>query len=189
MLVVEFPQLSDMRVLDLGGTPWSWQYAPVRPRRVVTLNIDRVQGPPWVEVMQGDACDPPGSVREAHFDLIFSNSVIEHVGGRWRRQAFAKTVREMAPHHWVQTPARSFPIEPHWLFPGFQFLPVGAKAVISRRWKFAHVEIDSSDRGAALESVLDVELVSLPEFRHLFPDSRLVRERMFGLTKSLIATK
>ncbi len=35
---------------------------------------------------------------------------------------------------WVQTPYRYFPIEPHWIFPGFQFLPLSARTEISRRW-------------------------------------------------------
>ena len=28
----------------------------------------------------------------------------------------------------VQTPYRYFPVEPHWLFPGLQFLPMGLRA-------------------------------------------------------------
>ena len=38
-LIEVFPSLSEMRVLDLGGTPESWQLAPVLPKSVTTLNV------------------------------------------------------------------------------------------------------------------------------------------------------
>jgi hypothetical protein len=189
MLLEHFPDLGAMRVLDLGGTPWSWDWAPARPAKVVTLNLGPLGGPPWVQSLVGDACDPPPDVRAMEFDLVYSNSVIEHVGGRWRRQAFSAVVHELAAHHWIQTPARSFPIEPHWLFPAFQFLPVAIRAKVSKQWKFSHVFADPGHGEDPVNDVLAVELLSVPEFRDLFPKSTLVRERVLGLTKSLIAVK
>lgn len=63
------------------------------------------------------------------FDLVYSNSVIEHVGGHARSCDFAGMVKTLARRHWgVQTPYRYFSIEPHWLFPGLQFLPQSARA-------------------------------------------------------------
>ena len=41
-------------------------------------------------------------------------------------------MRELAQLHWVQTPYRYFPVEPHFLFPGFQFLPLTVRAVLMR---------------------------------------------------------
>jgi hypothetical protein len=189
MLFERFPRLGDMRVLDLGGTPWSWEYAPARPQRIVTLNLEPLPGPDWVESMVGDACAPPPEVEGQEFDFVYSNSVIEHVGGHWRRSGFADVVRRVAPHHWIQTPARSFPLEPHWLFPGFQYLPVGARAAIAKRWRFGHMGADATSEQDGVASVLSVELVSVPEMRLLFPDSELVRERVIGLTKSLVAVR
>jgi SAM-dependent methyltransferase len=56
------------------------------------------------------------------FDLAYSSSVIEHVP-RERRAAFANELKRVAPGWYVQTPARSFPIEPHALLPFAHWLP------------------------------------------------------------------
>jgi hypothetical protein len=65
----------------------------------------------WITAVQGDACD----LRDAEFDPVYSNSLIAHLRGHARRCDFASVVHAMASHHWVQTPYRYFPIEPHWL--------------------------------------------------------------------------
>src|SRR6202140_4486138 len=60
---------------------------------------------------------------DGEFDLVYCSSVIEHVA-RERRAAFAREVRRVGRGWFVQTPARSFPIEPHALLPGAHWLPV-----------------------------------------------------------------
>lgn len=188
-LHAEFPDLEDMTVVDLGGTVSSWRRAPVRPRRVVVLSFEPegADDVDWIESHHADACDLPAEHRDLHADLVYSNAVIEHVGGAERRQRFADTVHRLADHHWVQTPYRYFPIEPHWLFPGFQFLPVAARVEISRRWGLVHTP--NRDRQAAIDNVLSVELIGLTEMRSLFPTSRIVCERAAGLVKSIIAVR
>ena len=64
---------------------------------------------------------------DGEFDLAYCSSVIEHVP-RERRAAFAAELRRVARGWYVQTPARSFPIEPHSLLPGAHWLPRGAAA-------------------------------------------------------------
>jgi hypothetical protein len=56
------------------------------------------------------------------FDLAYCSSVIEHIP-RERRQAFAAEVRRVARGWFVQTPAYSFPVEPHALLPFAHWLP------------------------------------------------------------------
>ena len=53
---------------------------------------------------------------DGEFDLAYSSSVVEHVPPE-RRAAFASEVRRVARGWYVQTPARSFPVEPHALLP------------------------------------------------------------------------
>jgi SAM-dependent methyltransferase len=60
---------------------------------------------------------------DGQFDLAYSSSVVEHVAPE-RRAAFAAEVRRVARGWFVQTPARSFPIEPHALLPFAHWLPV-----------------------------------------------------------------
>ncbi len=59
---------------------------------------------------------------DGEFDLVYCSSVIEHVPPP-RRAAFAAEVRRVGRGWFAQTPARSFPIEPHSLLPGAHWLP------------------------------------------------------------------
>lgn len=187
-LVRRFPGLATMRVLDLGGTPDFWRSAPVRPRFVTTVNLDTKYEPdePWLHHVVGDACLHDTLDRcPGEYDLVVSNSLVEHVGGYQRRRDLAAVVRAAAPAYWVQTPDRYFLVEPHYVAPGFQFLPVSARARLVSRWPLAHERVHTTE--AALAQVLTIDLIGVAELRHLFPASTIWRERMFGLSKSLVA--
>jgi hypothetical protein len=188
-LLRRFPDLAAMRVLDLGGVPGQWVGRSVRPAQVVSVNLEGHPpvDEPWLTAVRGDACDLPAGLRRERFDLVHSNSVLEHVGGHARRLAFAATVHAAADHHWIQTPYRYFPVEPHWVFPGFQFLPVRARVELSLRWPLGHIR--SADRAAALADVTWVELLGRTEMQAYFPGSEIWPERFAGLTKSLVAVR
>jgi len=191
MLLERFPDLRDLRVLDIGGTVESWQAAPVQPTSLVLLNMEffgLVEPRTTWRLVTGDACDPPAELVGQRFDLVFSNSVIEHVGGHARRQAFAATVLAYGEHHWVQTPYRYFPLEPHWVFPGMQFMPLAARAQVSARWPLGWLpKSEHPDPVTHVELVLGVDLLSKTSLHHYFPASELLTERVGPLTKSLIA--
>ena len=164
-----FPAVEKMSVVDLGGTVETWLRAPVRPAQVTIVNLFEpgLSDDPRLVPVFGDACDAATALAEAgcevNYDLAFSNSLIEHVGGHARRQALAEQVLALAPRHWVQTPYRYFPMEPHWLFPLMQFLPVVARRAIAYRWPLAHTRPDS--RAQAENEVLWTELISVTELR------------------------
>ncbi len=182
-----FPDLADMSVIDLGGRLGTWMRAPVRPKRVHMVNLAAPPAdlPEWAEFDQGDACALPAHIASRRYDLVFSNSVIEHVGGHERRERFAESVHLLADAHWVQTPYRYFPVEPHWLAPGMQFLPVAARVRYARLWPlgFRH----DNTRQKVLDRVLNVELIDRAQMHYYFPESALRVERIFGIPKSLIA--
>jgi hypothetical protein len=190
-LLRRFPGLPDMRVLDLGGTTWFWTLSPVKPKSLVIVNLDegclRDDLPPWISTVRADACNLPPEVLDMSFDLVFSNSLVEHVGGPSRREVLAGTIARLSDHYWVQTPARSFPLEPHWMFPGFQFLPVATRAAISRRWPLSPPNLRRRSRREAIDDVLEVELLNTTEMKRLFPDAELWPERFLGLKKSIVA--
>lgn len=191
MFAAHFPEVGDMRVLDLGGTTFTWVSAPVRPREVVVVNMKpQPSEVDWISTLVADACALPRQVTDQSFDLVYSNSVIEHVGGHARREAFAAAVRNGAARYWVQTPYRYFVIEPHWLFPGFQFLPVAIRAELTRRWKLGHRRAGRHPPDLAVAKVLDVELLSKAEMRHYVADcTTVLSETFLGLVKSIIAVK
>ncbi len=68
---------------------------------------------------------------DGEFDLVYCSSVIEHVPPA-RRAAFAAEVRRVGRGWFVQTPAVSFPIEPHALLPFAHWLPAGLRR---RYWR------------------------------------------------------
>jgi hypothetical protein len=188
-----FPDIEQMRVVDLGGTVESWRRAPVQPREVVVVNLLEPgdADTSWLVPVLGDACDARGVLAasgvDASFDLVFSNSLLEHVGGHAHRVALAREVRELAPRHWVQTPYRYFPVEPHWVFPMMQFLPVAARTRVARDWPLVHTRAASAEE--ALADVQWTELIGITELRGYFPDSEVVMERMGGLVKSIVAVR
>lgn len=181
-----FPDLEDMRVLDLGGTAISWRVLDLRPQSVTLVNLDDAEDPPelWIERIKEDAC--VGGFGK--YDLVFSNSLMEHLGGHARRQRFADVVRESAPSWWIQTPYRYFPIEPHWIFPFFQFLPFAARVAVCQHWHTLHME-STPERAQAAELVASVELISATEMRTYFPESSIWFERVAGAPKSLVAVR
>ncbi|MHA6758526.1 class I SAM-dependent methyltransferase [Streptacidiphilus sp. PAMC 29251] len=185
-----FPGIGEMSVIDLGGTVETWLRAPVRPARVHVVNLledPPAEVPDWIRAEFSDATALSERILATEYDLVYSNSVLEHVGGHTQRLRFAEAVHRLAPRHWVQTPYRYFPIEPHWLFPGFQFLPLAARAELARYWPLAHSRAGSTEEG--LRSAMCTELISRSEMQHYFPHSRVINEHMAGLVKSLIAAK
>ncbi len=187
-LMATFPDLASMRVLDLGGAPPFWRALGVRPARVTVLNLLQLDAPePWMQTVVGDACAPPPAISTERYDLVVSNSVIEHVGGHAQRQRFAEVVHRSADRHWVQTPYRYFPVEPHWLCPGMQFLPLRARAALTRYWPLSPGR--ASNLAEAVENAAWVELLSATEMRAYFPSSRIWYERIGGLVKSVTAIR
>jgi hypothetical protein len=182
-----FPDLPQMSVIDLGGRIGPWKRAPVRPKHVHVVNLEPPPSevPEWAELDHGNACSLPAHITRRRYDLVFSNSVIEHVGGHERRERFAEAVHLLADAYWVQTPYRYFPLEPHWMAPGMQFLPVAARAEVCRRWPLAYAP--GGTREEAVKRVLQVELLDRTQMRYYFPDSVLRTEKIFGVPKSLIA--
>jgi len=198
LLLARFPNLADMRVLDLGGEAHTWTALEAGPREVTLLNIpwraeeqaQELAGRPeaaWLTPVGGDACDPPAELRDDHFDLVYSNSVIEHVGGHQRRRAFSYYAQALGDHHWIQTPNRYFPVEPHWVCPGMQYLPPRARAAVTTVWPIGNYTRRRESLTQRMGDVLAVELLSASELRFYFPQSKIVRERVAGLAKSLIA--
>lgn len=172
-------------MLDLGGTAGYWRSAPVRPEHVTVVNLSpETSGEPWITTVTGDACTFQTG---GQFDVVISNSLLEHVGGPARRRQVADVVHVAADRHWIQTPYRYFPIEPHWLFPGLQWLPIPVRVLVTRHWPLGHRHAKTRDE--ALDLVLEVDLVTRTEMASLFPHSRLWSERWAGLTKSLVAIR
>jgi hypothetical protein len=187
-LLTTFPDLPSMRVIDIGGTEAFWRRHEEHPAHVTLVNLRQQDSatPAWLHSIVADACNLPPDLGE--FDLALSNSVIEHVGGHWRRQRFAEGIRSIAPRYWVQTPYRYFPIEPHFVFPFFQHLPRAAQARIAVAWPLGNYG-GLDDLDAAIGHVQNIELLGRAEMGWYFSDAEILTERALGLPKALIAIK
>jgi Methyltransferase domain len=177
-------------ILDIGGYPVTWSHFPQKPS-VVTLNlhaVDFVQTPdfPPIQTAIGDGCRL--EYADESFDIVFSNSVIEHLGSFERQNAFASEARRVGRSLWVQTPAKEFFVEPHLLTPFIHFFPISFQRRLIRH--FTTWGIVTKPSPVAVEAFLqEVRLLSFAEMQQLFPDCVIRRETFLGFTKSYIAIR
>ncbi|MDZ7637723.1 MAG: class I SAM-dependent methyltransferase [Bryobacterales bacterium] len=180
---------AETRILDVGGSPDTWRLLPIEPC-VTLLNIpmsieERERRFAWVA---GDGCALPFADRS--FDIVFSNSVIEHVGDPARQQAFARETMRVGKRYFVQTPNAGFPVEQHLFMPLLHWLPRSLQRAIVHR--FTVWEMVARPRADQREFYLrhyleDVRLLWGRELAALFPDGHLRKERVLGIAKALIA--
>ena len=188
-----------LRILDVGGTPEIWALLRIpEGGRVVLLNMPRADARPdasskdsvtaGLEYVYGDGCYLPFA--DQAFDIVFSNSVIEHVGGADAQARFAREVARAGRGYWVQTPNRYFPIETHLLTPMVHLLPRSWRASIVRRftvWQWIQRPAADQKHFYIEHFISDIRLLSAGDMRRLFPDAIILRERFLMFTKSLIA--
>lgn len=174
----------EIQILDVGGVWKYWtstHFKYLRQSHIVLLNLTEQEIPEqWKERMEciiGDATDMR-QYEDGQFDVCFSNSVIEHVGGFKNQKKMASEVVRVGKIGYLQTPNRYFPIEPHFLFPFFQFLPDRIAEFLVMKGK----KIKNREKAHSL--VKSVRLLNKRELESLFPDARIEKERVFGLTKS-----
>lgn len=187
----EFGVTSETRILDVGGTPFNWLLLDVRPR-ITIVNMPRAREA-FDEHFTCVFADGRALPFADHsFDIVFSNSVIEHVGDRESQRQFAEEITRVGRAYWVQTPNRMFPVEPHLLTPFLHFLPAAWQRRIARKFTvWALIERPSPDRWEFyIEHYLrDIRLLDAGDMQRLFPGAEIVRERLGGLTKALIAVR
>ena len=179
-------------ILEVGGTEKYWQaFGSSLPAglEIVLLNTDPVPRASnrIFRNQTGDACDM-SEYPDNSFDLVHSNSVIEHVGPWARMAAMASEIQRVAPRYFVQTPNYWFPVEAHVRIPFFHWMPEPWRVSFMLRrghgfWPRA------TDLGDAVSIVQSAVLLDFRQMSFLFPQAKIERERFIGLTKSLIAIK
>jgi hypothetical protein len=193
----KFRQLMAMscieRLLDVGGNPGDWYGRGELVMAVDALNLQShhisnvPENSPCITSLAGDGTHLPFG--DQSYELVYSNSVIEHVGDQAAREAFALEIRRVGRKIWVQTPAYGCPIEPHYLGLFVHWLPR------SWQWPFIRWTTFIGLTGAAgedgLKSIMETtELLRKKEFQKLFPDCEIWVERLFWVfPKSYVAYK
>jgi hypothetical protein len=163
----------DSAIVDVGCGERG--LAAFGPQLAIT-GVDRVPRPGYAEgarrFVQADATALPFA--DGEFDIAYSNSVVEHIVDPEARQRFADEVRRVARGYFIQTPDRWFPVEPHSLLPLVHWLP---RRLGRRLWRL----------GVSADPFDETQLLGPRDLRRLFPDARIVRERLGPLTKSIVA--
>lgn len=182
------PQPNDL-LLDIGGYPYFWEEAPFVVTRIDTLNLN-VRGiaqknKRGVEIqhIHGDACKLP--FPDQSYDMVFSNSVIEHVGSWENQQLFALEAKRVGKKLWIQTPAYIFPLEPHCLAPFIHWLPWNIRKYILR---FTPCGLASKDYSEFYAMMKDTRILTKKELRSLFPQCEIHTEFfLWVLPKAYVA--
>ncbi|MGI8886914.1 MAG: class I SAM-dependent methyltransferase [Gaiellaceae bacterium] len=183
LFLEELQPTAETRVLDVGADelgfgegdgcstlnffeelyPW--------PEQITALGLQDGRGfrarYPHIPYVQGDACALPFA--DGEFDIVFSNAVIEHVGGRGRQQLFVSEALRVGRRVFLTTPNRGFPVEVHTRLPIVHWLPD----------RLAHRVYDVAGTNFAKH----IHLLSKDALESLFPG----RVRIVNLGLTLVA--
>ena len=185
-------QKDHFKILDIGGDIqyWKnigWQH-PACKIHLLNLYESKV---PENEIQQFSSSVGNGlslEYKKGEVDLIFSNSVIEHVGSYANQQIFAGEVRRVSDKYIVQTPSIWFPLEPHSLIPLFQFLPHPIRALLIMTFNINYFPKAKTYKAAIIVSHSTL-MFTHKRFKQLFPEAEIQVERFLGIPKSYTAIK
>jgi SAM-dependent methyltransferase len=171
-------------ILDLGGQPKFWDAVPF-PLRLTILNLPGTVNPIEsnhhdIHYVEGDACNVD-AIGDGSFEIVFSNSVIEHVGPSNKQASFAHEVRRLGRSYWVQTPSKWFPVEAHSGMPFWWFYPDKVRRFFIDRW---HKTLPGNPWTQMIE---ETSVLSKDQMAHLFPEATILVETFLGIPKSYIA--
>jgi hypothetical protein len=182
-----------IKIIDIGGRPSIWernlielqQVFPKTRFEITVANIQQYSSDfDNIQCVLANATSMK-QFRDDEFDVAFSNSVIEHVGEYKAQEKMSKEVLRIGKKFFIQTPNYYFPIEPHFLFPCFQFLPLEIKV-----WLISNFDLGwrkkTSNRENALMLINSVKLLTRKQLMALFPEGKIFEERILALTKSFI---
>lgn len=183
------------RILDIGGAYVYWQSVPSEffERFNIQIVLLNLTAPPLPSgstrfiSLSGDACNLE-NFSDSQFDLVHSNSVIEHVGSWQNMQRMSKEMDRVGRAIYIQTPYFWFPVEPHFVTPFLHWFPLSIRCKLAMlmsmgNWPKAK-SLDEAVRAQQSSTLLDLDMM-----RELFPGAVFQFERFIGLPKSIIAIK
>lgn len=188
LLLKHFAKTEKIKILDVGGTAYFWEDKNIfKSSRldITLLNLTEEKNLP--KNMQSVAADATNIqiFERGSFDVVFSNSVIEHLYTWENQMKMANECMRVGNFFFIQTPNKHFPIEAHYVLPFVQYFPknwtynILTKTKLSRglRWK-------PEDAQQYLD---EIRLLSIKEMKSLFPMSNIYLEKFMGLNKSITA--
>ena len=135
---------------------------------------------PEVDVRVGDACNLPWE--DKHFDIVYSNAVIEHLGNFERQKKMATEIMRVGKSWFVTTPNRWYPFEFHMRLPFVTWLPRNGYIRFGQVISYNHVKRKymTGIRRDSLRLMTDKEL------KRCFPPSQIIKQRVTFMAEILI---
>lgn len=177
---------SDTRILDVGGSMFNWTLVDEQPNLTILNILPPTRTSSQANWMIADAKFLP--FVSSSFDIVYSNSVIEHLSDYVSQQEFAAECARVGKQYYVQTPNKWFPIEPHVLTLFIHWLPKKWQRYLIRYFSFWGWLNKPSFRQID-ELLAEIRLLTKKEIQTLFPGALIHEEKIFVFTKSLIAIK
>lgn len=178
------------KILDVGGTIFNWRLIDYR-NEVALLNPiaptdEDEKLPSNFSFIVGDGTDLKYGDKE--YDICFSNSVIEHVGTLEKQKMFAQEICRVGKRIWVQTPAKSFFFEPHYITPFVHWLPKRYQKKLLRNFSIFGL-IARPTQQYINDFVDQTRLLTYNEVKDIFPDCIVMKERFLFMTKAYLVVK
>jgi 2-polyprenyl-3-methyl-5-hydroxy-6-metoxy-1,4-benzoquinol methylase len=183
-LVDKIPK-SNFKILDIGGTVSFWEKIGYTNNdiEIIIVNLTKEKSNnDNIKTIIGNACDL-SQFNKQEFDIVFSNSVIEHVGNEENQKMMAKEIQRLGKQYFIQTPNYWFPIEPHYLLPFFQFIPYCIKKLIINYCKLGW-PINFKTKEKAINSLNSIRLLKKKDLKLMFPNAVIKKEDVLFFTKS-----
>lgn len=178
------------RILDLGGELSFWRSMEFKyedTAAITLLNLKEEEIPKSCSNFMSIAGDATNlsQYKDKSFDLVFSNSVIEHVGDFAMQRKMAQEMMRVGKHCYLQTPNKYFFLEPHFFFPFFQFLPLRIRAFLLKNFRlcFGYRAKEKTYKDA-LACARSIQLLTSKELKQLFPNVPLHKEKWAFMVKS-----
>jgi len=182
-----FKNATNVKILDVGGLQKFWDslnFNGIFKSEITLLNLkaEKITSDKFISIAgNGTKLE----FKDNEFDIVFSNSVIEHVGDFENQLKMANEVKRVGKKIFIQTPNKYFPIEPHFLTPFIQLMPLHVSAFLLRHFHLGYHKEDMT-KERSLQIIKNVRLISFSEIKKMFPNYNIYKEKMFGLTKSFI---
>ncbi|MEO8446615.1 MAG: class I SAM-dependent methyltransferase [bacterium] len=179
-----------IRILDLGGSDYHWRNLKLNNNKdfhitIINTEIQDTKNFINMSFIKRDVRDL-SMFDDKEYDIVYSNSLIEHLNKHEEQKKLAEEIRRIGRHYFIQTPNYNFPIEPHFLFPFFQFLSTKTKASLIKKYDLGWY-IKQSDDAKARELAGSIRLLKKDELKKLFPEAKIYEEKYLFLNKSFIA--
>ena len=177
----------DNVIIDVGGTTQYWEsirskftidFNPI----LINISKESLFHDEYNRIMGDGQC--LRFIKNNAVDLLYSNSVIEHFSEYIEQKEMAINLLRVSKFHFIQTPAFLFPIEPHFLFPFYHWLPKSIRVFLLQHFNLGWYT--KCNKSEARKFVNSIRILKKKELREMFPSSKIITERWMFLPKSYL---